>query len=315
MKILLTGASSFTGLWFAEALAVRGHHITTLLRRSLEDYHGVRMMRVEQLANFSQIVFNCPFGSPQAFEALDEKGPFDLVCHHAAEIADYKSPNFNFAAALASNTLNIRQFFEKLSAQKCQKLLLTGSLFEQREGFSSDSPHAISPYGLSKGLTSDVYHYYSTLYGLKLGKFVIPNPFGPLEEGRFTTYLANSWLQGKTPTVSFPEYVRDNIPVSLLAKSYASFAESLTSQPGFSKLSPSFCPAPQSFFVQQFAQEMQKRLGMPCEFILAKQIEFPEPKVRINCDRLDPATYGWDESSAWDALAKFYLQTFHQVEL
>ena len=48
VRILLTGGSSFTGLWFARSLAARGH---TVLRRSgASDYSGLRGERVAELA-------------------------------------------------------------------------------------------------------------------------------------------------------------------------------------------------------------------------------------------------------------------------
>ena len=77
-----------------------------------------------------------------------------------------------------------------------------------------------SAYGLSKALTAQVFRYYCGRAGLSLGKFVIPNPFGPYEEPRFTAYLMKNWLTGGTPSCSSPAYVRDNIHVSLLAKAY-----------------------------------------------------------------------------------------------
>ena len=47
------------------------------------------------------------------------------------------------------------------------------------------------------------------------GKFVIPDPF--FEEPRFYNYLVQSWLKAEVPAVRTPLYVRDNIPVDLLA--------------------------------------------------------------------------------------------------
>lgn len=315
MKILLTGASSFTGLWFAEALAEKGHHVTAVLRREDSHYQGIRRLRVERLKKFAALHFNAPFGTQSFFNVLETHAPFDIICHHAAEVTNYKSAEFDFAAALASNTLNIGRLFDCLKQQKCRKIILTGSVFEQREGLSSDGAHAVSPYGLSKGLTSDVFSYYAALYEFRLGKFVIPNPFGPYEEARFTTYLAKCWLEGRPATVSYPDYVRDNIPACLLAKSYAAFVESLPDLPGYCQLNPSYKPAPQACFVQEFAQEMQSRLGVACDYTLQKQIHFSEPKVRINSHPLDLQALAWNESLSWDMLANYYLQTFHQAML
>lgn len=311
MKILLTGASSFTGVWFAEALAIKGHTIFAPLLRKREEYQGMRDARVSKLSKYAKMIFDCPFGSPQFLKIIDTEGPFDLLCHHAADVSDYKSQEFDFARALSRNTFQIKAVLEKLKSQGCQKILLTGSIFEQGEGLSSsDNLNAVSPYGLSKGLTSDVFRYFSQFYHLKLGKFVIPNPFGPFEEARFTTYLANCWLKKEKAVVSFPEYIRDNIHVSLLAKSYASFAEKLTPDVGYCKLNPSFRPCSQSCFVEEFSKEMKIRFNLPCEFEIKTQTEFIEPKIRINQDPLDLAALGWDESLAWNELAHFYLQTF-----
>ena len=102
---------------------------------------------------------------------------------------------------------------------------MTGSVFEGGEGAGSQGLPDFSPYGLSKALTAQVFRYYCARAGMGLGKFVIPNPFGPYEEPRFTAYLMKNWLAGATPACSSPAYVRDNIHVSLLAKVYARFAE------------------------------------------------------------------------------------------
>ena len=42
MRILFTGASSFTGYWFVRALAQTGHEVVCPLRGTLWDYEGVR---------------------------------------------------------------------------------------------------------------------------------------------------------------------------------------------------------------------------------------------------------------------------------
>ena len=76
---------------------------------------------------------------------------------------------------------------------------------------------AFSPYGLSKGLTAAIVSHRCREFGLRYGKFVIPNPFGPLEEPRFCAYLVRTWRNGEVARINTPAYVRDNIHVSLLA--------------------------------------------------------------------------------------------------
>jgi UDP-glucose 4-epimerase len=310
MKILFTGASSFSGMWFVKELAQAGHSVTACLRSPYESYSGLRKARIDLAAENCRFVFNCPFGSDVFLEVIEKEKEWNLFCHHAADVTHYKSPDFNVASALTSNTLNLKNILTSLQKKNCNRVLLTGSVFEQREGAGSDGLRAVSPYGLSKGLTTDVFEFYTSWLGMRLGKFVIPNPFGPYEEVRFTTYLVQSWYEGKCPLVSSPDYVRDNIHVSLLAKAYAYFAERLEETPGFEKFNPSGYPESQGAFTERFAREMRLRLEIPCEIELRRQVDFPEPKVRINVDVLNSYPLKWDESKAWDDLAYFYQKVY-----
>jgi len=199
----------------------------------------------------------------------------DLLCHHAADVTDYKSPYFNFSKALENNTHNISSVFEALKIAKCSHILLTGSIFEQNEGICSSDNIAISPYGLSKGLTSQVFTHFCNLNATAFGKFVIPNPFGPYEEERFTTYLIKEWFERRSAAVNTPAYIRDNIPVTLLAKSYCSFAEKFILQNKNLKINPSYRPLSQEAFTKKFSSEKKKaalplRLPMQPSHILQR---------------------------------------------
>jgi UDP-glucose 4-epimerase len=133
--------------------------------------------------------------------------------------------------------------------------------------------------------------FYAHREGFTFEKFVIPNPFGPYEEPRFTAYLMRTWLAGDTARVQTPRYVRDNIPVSLLAKAYAAFVGA-TPAPRTVRLNPSGYPESQGAFAERMRREAKSRLGRPCALELAVQTEFPEPPVRINTDFLDAAALG-----------------------
>jgi hypothetical protein len=141
---------------------------------------------------------------------------------------------------------------------------------------------------------------------MRLGKFVIPNPFGPYEEPRFTHYLIKNWFAGAVPTVNTPLYVRDNIHVSLLAKVYVRFAEALPA--GISGIRPSGYIESQGAFTHRFATAMRERLGLACEFTLKQQIDFSEPLIRINVDVPDASGLHWSERDAWDELAEYYSE-------
>ncbi len=310
MKILFTGASSFTGYWFVRALAGAGHEVVATYRGQADRYDGVRAERVQRSAEFCNRAWGCVFGDDQFFKLISEGGPWDVLCHHAADVTDYKSPDFDVMGAVANNCRNLRGVLDALRSKGCGKVVLTGSVFENGEGAGSEGLAAFSPYGLSKAVTAQVFRYYAEVGGFRLGKFVIPNPFGPYEEPRFTTYLIRSWYQGKKPAVSTPDYIRDNIHVSLLAKAYVRFVEQLGTGGGFERLNPSGYVASQGAFARAFADQMQQRLDRSCPIEFKNQTQFTEPRVRINIDVPDRDQLDWDEGRAWDELADYYRQTY-----
>lgn len=310
MKILFTGASSFSGMWFVKALVQNGHEVITTYRLPYEAYTGIRKQRMDQLIKISQPVFEASFGHKSFLAAINRTSP-NLLCHHAAEVTNYKSPEFNPTSALANNTFNLKEVLQTLKNCDCHQVILTGSVFEQHEGAGTENLRAVSPYGLSKGLTSDTFAYYTTMLQMKLGKFVIPNPFGPYEEDRFTSYLARQWISGKSPTINTPQYVRDNIPISLLARAYAHFACKLSNTClNFIKCNPSFYVESQASFTQRFSDALKKRLTLPCNYELKIQTDFSEPLIRINTETVETSKFQWNDSQFWDELSTYYINTF-----
>jgi UDP-glucose 4-epimerase len=312
MRILFTGASSFTGYWFVRKLSEAGHQVVATFRRPLDGYEGVRKERVWQLAAYCEQVPICTFGDETCLELIRSRD-WDVLCHHAADATDYKSRDFDASRALANNTCNLRSVLAGLRARGCRRIVLTGSVFERGEGAGSEGLPAFSPYGLSKTLTAECFRYYSSAHGFRLGKFVISNPFGPFEEPRFTAYLVRSWYVGQVATVNTPDYIRDNIHVSLLAKVYADFVERLESSVGFQRVNPSGYVGSQGSFAQLFANSLREGLGLPCRLDLKKQTAFDEPRIRINTDVLDSAAFDWDEDKAWAELASYYRSTYGSV--
>ena len=227
MKILFTGGSSFTGFWFIKELASVGHEVVAVFRRERDKYtDDLRRTRIDLLANICHPVFRTSFGDDH-FLALIKEGSFDLLCCHGAQVTNYNKPDFDVFAAVENNTYRLPEVCDVLASTGCNKILLTGSVFENDEGAGSKDLRAFSPYGLSKAFTWQAFRYYAQVRSMTLGKFVVANPFGPYEERRFTYYLMKCWSEGTLATVSTPAYVRDNIHVSLLAKNYAHFAATL----------------------------------------------------------------------------------------
>jgi UDP-glucose 4-epimerase len=307
MRALLTGASSFTGFWFASALRAASFEVIAPLRRAPAEYEGVRGERVRKLAEFAAIVPDCSFGST-AFLDLLSRERFDVLCHHAARVTDYRSLSFDIVAALGENTNNLRGVLEAMLANGLKAVVLTGSVFEANEGAGNLPMRAFSPYGVSKGLTSEVFRYWCMYLGIPFAKFVIPNPFGPFEEPRYCAYLMKTWRLAGTATVGTPVYLRDNIHVDLLALAYADYVKKAAQGRHAEKFGPMGYVETQAAFTERFAREMRPRLGWKCEITIPEQTDFSEPLARINTHRLDTAALGWSESAAWDTIAEYYRQ-------
>lgn len=310
MNILLTGASSFTGFWFARTLAEHGHKVFATFQGTAESYSGMRKRRIDDLPPQVQRLWETSAQSERLLRLLREQPQWDLLCLHGAFVTGYRDPGFDIALALKNNTEGLGPLLKELASRGLRRILITGSVFEADEGAGEEPLRAFSPYGLSKGLTWQVQKYWAQVLGLHLGKFVIPNPFGPLEEPRFTAYLMKTWYAGKVAEVRTPLYIRDNIFVSCLAHHYANFAENLLASSGLSRCAPMGFVESQGAFTLRFAAEMRTRLGLDCAVTQGQQSDFSEPLMRVNTQSLILPSESWQESAAWDELAAYYKSEY-----
>jgi UDP-glucose 4-epimerase len=310
MKVLLTGASSFTGHWFAEALHRAGHHVVAPLRGNLESGPDSRRAeRVRRIKGEVETIPDCAFGSPRFLDVLSGQD-FDVLCHHGAEVGDYRNPDFDIASAVAKNTLNLRAVLIRMSNRGLKGVVLTGSFFEHDEGAGSQPLIAFSPYGVSKGVTADVVRHRCHEIGIRYGKFVIPHPFGPLEQPRLGAYLAKTWKSGAVAQINTPAYVRDNIHISLLSASYARFVNETPYAPLLRKFNPSGYVGTQGAFIERVAHEVGHRWGIECRVQLMIQKDFPEPFTRINTEPATRYIEDWNEQQAWGEYAQWLRGDF-----
>ena len=306
MRIVLTGASSFTGFWFARTLAEQGHAVVAPLSSAEELYKGVRAERLALLRDCCDLRYNLSFGSADFLSIVEAQSQIDVFCHHWSQVRNYRSPDFDAASAFVENTRGFLALLALLSHRKCQTIVLTGSIGEQREGLGPGQG-AFSPYGLSKGLTSDFVAFHCERSGMKFGKFVVPNPFGPYEDARFTHYLMGVWARGDVARVKNPDYVRDNIHVDLLARAYGAFVQRVIASPASAdRFSPSLYAETQGAFTLRVAREVRARTGWDCGVMLETQSDFSEPMSRVNVDATQDIVPDWSEAAGWDAFVAYY---------
>ncbi|MEQ1498205.1 MAG: NAD(P)-dependent oxidoreductase [Novosphingobium sp.] len=304
MRILLTGASSFTGAWFAATLAGDGHDVVGTLQGKAADYPDLERRRIALLLGAGvKLVEAASYGSAAMLDLAGQG--FDRLCFHASDVRDYRSADFDLGRAVSANLTGMRATCLAAKAAGTGRMVWTGTVFEPGAARGDQLDQAITPYGLSKWLSWQALEFYAAEAGLALGKFIVPNPFGPLEQERFCTYLVKTWISNSAPEVRTPDFVRDNIPVDQLARAYADFT---ALEPGMAQAQlcgPSGYAESQGDFTARFAREIGSRLNIPVPFKLAKQIDFSEPMRRIGLGGVETV---WDETNFWDRLARDYAE-------
>ncbi len=311
MRVLFTGASSFTGAWFARALRDHGAELVLACRGSPELWSKPQRARLAMLGADIELHTGCPFGSPEFLALMKRRGPFDLLALHGARVGDHRDSRFDALAALAANTRNLDAVFDLLTGRERTAVLATGSLFEADEGLGEQPLRAFNPYGLSKTLTWQALRFAAESRGLTLGKFTLGNPFGPHEKPNLCSALARAWLAGETPLLRQPDLVRDHAPVDLLAEAYARFALSLPACRGTLRRNPSCFAETLIAFVERLALALRPRLDRPCRYRVARPPQpSDEPRMRINTDPLPDLVPDWDFATSWDRLAAWYRTAF-----
>ena len=302
MRILITGPTSFTGAFFIEALAQAGHEVHATSTQSLSSYTGVRRLRAIKSQTHADIHQGVKFGDEQ-FLRLVKRERFDVYCHHGAWTKDYRGMKYDFETAFVSNTRSIDKVCRLLSENGCRKIIVSSSIFERAKPL-------FSPYGLIKKLTTETVEFYGTRFGLHVSKFVIPNPFGPLDNAKLIDYLGREWQANRTPCIQTPLYVRDNIPVDLLALGFADWADKCPDTVGTSECRPSGYVSNMEEFVERVAVAFRTRLNLDCAVDMAEQQDFSQPITLVNDMPLQDMFLDWNEKEFWDALIAHQLQMY-----
>lgn len=301
MRILLTGASSFTGFHFARILNSSGVEVlASLTKPRISEYEGLYQKRLRLLENKVQYVFATEFGS-DGFVSFLEESSIDCLFHHGAFVGNYKGADFPIEEAFFRNTRNAEKVFEVLK-RKSIRFIYSSTYAEKLEGGQS-SNISISPYGFSKYISSERFRYCSDFFGLKSLQIVIPNPFGCYEEERLTFTILKKWLSGETPTLSYPKYIRDNIPVDLLASIVAKSIVDGTK----GRIAPSGYVGTMEDFVNNLANRFEMHFGNKPKFDI-RELAYTEPMIRTNDQGKEIANWNLEEDFWHNYFENYKLQ-------
>jgi len=304
-RILLTGVSSFTGCWFAKILHERGYEVVCPLPREKIFYDDLKKERLEFLPSGIDVLFDCPFGSDLFIDLLDRE--FDLLCLHGSYVHDYGKNTFLFSEAISQNLRRVEEVLRKALASAAKGVVWTSSVFENAVDLSerNSRPPPWYRYALSKKVSGISLQHLCWENGMEFGRFVISNPFGPLQDRKLGHHLAQSFLEQKSFELKTPHYVRDMIHVRHLASAYHRMVDSFFTPCPTTSLDPCEYVSSLLDFSKTFYGEFSQRLGYSCEVGFC-DMDFIEPRSLANKTEVCNLIEDYDPDSCWDELLRYY---------
>ena len=303
MKILFTGISSFTGFWIANYFASKGYTIDAVLtKKNITQYDSLRIERLTRLSDNINLIFDCRFGDNK-FISLIKSNQYDIIIHHASNVKDYSSNSFDWQLAINENTNNIEIVIKEISANSNAIFSYSSTVFE-KGGISKDDP--INKYAFSKKLSNEIIKYFCFKYGIKFTQIFISNPFGPFEDFKLNHHILTSWKSCLDFVIKTPEYIRDFIPVDLLAISYF---EHIISLQITNNLIHSYSPSGYQMKIVDYvfflSNKLKQHSGDEKNYKTENQINFSEPIKLVNeTNVLSNKT--WNEKEFWFKYFNYY---------
>lgn len=215
--IVITGASSFTGFHFTLEIA-KYKKIICFSHKKFSSYKDLKKTRLQILKKNKNIklIFNCSFGSEKMIRVIKSYKNICFCFHHAQTLNAKDDFKFSFLESFNQDLYNIDNFFKKCS-NNIKKIIFSSSIFQKEH---SKQLIDFNKYSLNKSITLETLKFFCHKFNIRLINFVISNPFGVLEDRRYSFYLLNNWINKSTPIVGSPDFIREYIYIDDLKKLY-----------------------------------------------------------------------------------------------
>ncbi len=297
MNFCMTGATSFSGYWFVRQLILDGHELTIVRSRdnNFESTENPWLKKLkEESLSFREISFA---------QEMTTKLNFDALLLHGSFMENRRSPNFNVNLAV-QKTLGVTKWIKENS--KTNHVIHTGTFSEEDEGVGESPLNNFNPYSKSKTL---IYKEHQEIFrGVPFLKFTMPNPFGRFQQNNLFSFLEKAWTKNDIPLISQPNYIRDYVPVDLLAISYSNIIGSfIAGKHPLEYFSPSYFVMSNRDMSKLYASEISSRIGQNLEIQFGEQNDYAESRVRINKDSLHQLIENWSLEEFWDSVATDYI--------
>jgi UDP-glucose 4-epimerase len=219
-RVIITGASSFTGVWISRAFNLAGWDVHSFCARAETAYQGLVAERVKLLRDFSTVHFEMQSESKEFLQKIENVMPHIFVYHHHY-MTDYGSENYNLSLALKVGLTPLPEIMKSL------KMIATSGIIFSSSYFENFDPK-VSPYGESKRIIGKEIESLSSKLEIPFSKIIIPNPVGPLEnEDRFIPQLLKAARNKEDFKLTAPTKKANHVPVSFLAEGYTLLAKRL----------------------------------------------------------------------------------------
>lgn len=200
MNILVTGGAGFIGSHIVDAYISLGHNVTVV-----DNLSTGNITNINPRAEFYKMDINDP-----EISNIIEKGKFDIINHHAAQIdvrISVEDPVFD----AQTNILGSLRLYISAVRSNVKKIIFAssgGTVYGEQQYFPADEEHPLkpcSPYGISK-LTNELYlSFFKKVYGLKFVALRYSNVYGPRQnpkgEAGVIAIFSDKLLNGIQPVI------------------------------------------------------------------------------------------------------------------
>jgi UDP-glucose 4-epimerase len=297
--VALTGATSFSGIWIAQALVENGWSVFAQCSRKSTEYKGLREIRYQVLAESGvEIADNLNVERGDFIPWIKKVKPTVWIHHHHF-MEHFRSPQYDLNRAKSVGLDTLRGIVGALKEVNCEGIIASGTYFEPGEGHQPQGAQA-TPYAQSK---FEIWNSLRALCGteLQLSKLVFPNPVGPFENAdRLIPQMLRAAKKKEAFKLGSPESIADQVSILDIAQEYVTLADEMMQ--GKSRIArPSGYKKPLREWVKKVSDELlESRLGLS-----GLKLEFGSnpSSVFINSNVTDTKAQNWDQT--WDHYAKW----------